>query len=365
MALDEIEALLQLTMIPYLGSIKIKLLIQRYGSAQAALTASSSSLAELPGFGPKGVAVWEKEMKLQRWQQEMELANRFCVSLIPYTSPEYPRRLLELHDHPVLLYVKGTLTKKDQQSLALVGTRQASLYGIEMARKLGKELAQAGFTIISGLARGIDTAAHQGALETGRTIGVLGCGLAHIYPKENQRLADEIIRNGALMSEFSMSTPPDRQQFPQRNRIVSGMTMGTVLIEAPKQSGAMITVERAMSQGRKLFALPGRADGENFRGNHELIKKGRAELVENATDILNHFSDLFSFSLPSMTNQEKKPTLEREEEELVRQFPIEELSIEELIARTKWPVSKLTMILMSLVLKKVIKEYPGKIYKKI
>lgn len=364
MAREEIEALLRLTMVPYLGSIKIRLLVQQYGSAQAALTASVSSLMELPGFGQKLLASWQEELKSDRWQKELDLAERFNVRLIPYTSPDYPKRLLEIIDHPVLLYVKGTLTKEDQRCLAIVGTRQASLYGMEMARRLGKELAHAGFTIISGLARGIDTAAHEGALETGRTIGILGCGLAHMYPKENQRLASVMSGQSALISEFPMSTPPDRQQFPQRNRIVSGMAGGTLLIEAPKQSGAMITVDRALSQGRKVFALPGRADQENFQGNHALIKAGQAELIENSQDVLNHFSQLFAFSAPKMINQ-ARPLLEPEEEEFIRQLPTEELSIEDLIVRTKWPANKLTVLLMSLVLKKVIKEYPGKIYKKI
>ena len=362
--MNELEALLWLTSIPHLGSIKIRLLIHHYGSAVDALKATSSSLAELPGFGPKIQQAWEKGRQQDLWRHHLYLAEKQGVQIISYTSPHYPKRLLEIIDFPLVLYVKGSLLKEDHRCLAIVGTRQASIYGLEMAKKISRELAQAGFTIISGLARGIDAIAHEGALEGGRTIGVLGSGLAHLYPRENIFLAQEIVKQGALITEFPMDTPPDRQRFPQRNRLVSGMTMGTILIEAPKQSGAMITVRKALSQGRKVFALPGRADQESFQGNHDLIKIKQAELIENSQDILAHFDELFGpFSFKPI--KQAKPLLEQEEEDLLRQLPSEEILIEEIIIRTKLPVMKLNVLLMSLVLKKIIKEYPGKIYRKI
>jgi DNA processing protein len=259
--------------------------------------------------------------------------------------------------------MQGELLKEDQRCLAIVGTRQASVYGQEMAHRLSRELAQAGFTIVSGLARGIDTAAHRGALEKGRTLAVLGSGLACIYPTENIALAGAIRQQGALISEFAMATPPDRQNFPQRNRIVSGMTLGTILIEAPQQSGAMLTVERALNQGRPVFALPGRVDQDSFRGNHALIKERKAELIENVEDILKNFE--CSLPLVFKPTQKLPFRLEKEEEELLRQMPIQEISVEELVAHIQWPVAKLNGLLMSLVLKKIVKEYPGKIYKKI
>lgn len=362
--MEELEALLILSSLPHVGLIKVRLLMQHYGSASAALCASYEEIATFPGFGPKIMEAWKKGIEEKEWRHNLALAERLETEIIPFNSPRYPKRLLEIADYPLVLYMQGQLVKEDQRCLAIVGTRQASVYGQEMARKLSRELTHAGFTIVSGLARGIDTAAHQGALEKGRTIAVLGSGLACLYPTENMALADTIRQQGALMSEFAMATPPDRQNFPQRNRIVSGMTMGTILIEAPQQSGAMLTAERALNQGRPLFALPGRVDQDSFKGNHALIKEHKAELIENMQDILKSFED---YSLPLVFKPAKTSAcyLEKEEEDLLRQMPIQEFSVEELMTRIQWPIAKLNGLLMSLVLKKIVKEYPGKIYKKI
>lgn len=364
---EDLEALVQLISMPLLGSIKIRLLIEHFGSALQAIQANPKELTLLPGFGPKILASWETHLKNQNYKQDLALVAQLHAQLVTYKDLAYPKRLLELPDHPILLYIKGNYNKQDQQRcLAIVGTRNASLYGLEMAKKISRELAQAGFTIISGLARGIDTAAHHGALETGRTIAILGSGLSHIYPNENSALANQIIHQGALISEFPMSTPPDRTHFPQRNRIVSGMSIGTLLIEAPGRSGAMLTMERALSQGRPIFALPGRADLENFKGNHALIKAKKAHLIENSQDVRDFFDDLIPPSLfPPSPTIPLLPPLEKEELALFNCLPAEELSIEDILQHTQLSITQLHILLMSLVLKKVIREYPGKIYKKI
>jgi len=363
--LDESEAFLILSLMPALGAIKIRLLVQYFGSPTRALLAEKEELQGIPGFGPKiveGLAKWREDVQ---WKQNLAIATQHNVHIIPYTNPLYPKRLLEIADHPVLLYMKGDWQLCDQKCIAIVGTRQASIYGYEMAQRFGMELASYGFTVVSGLARGIDTGAHLGALERGRTIAVIGSGLADIYPAENKPLADRIAQKGIVMSEFPMETPPDRQNFPQRNRIVSGMTLGTILIEAPYKSGAMITMEKGLAQGRKLFALPGRADHDNFRGNHELIKSGRAQLVESAEDVVRSFEDLFcGLRAAKPGTVVPKIHLEKEEEELIKILPEQETSFEEIIQLTKLPVMKLNVLLMSLVLKKAIKEFPGKLYKK-
>jgi len=359
----ELEALLFLSHLPHVGAMKMRLLIAHFGSAAAALQAKAEDLTLLPGFGPRILHTWAEKEKYSHWEQTLHLAQRLGIHIIPYTSSEYPKRLLEIVDHPLILYMKGTFLPRDQRCIAIVGTRQSSIYGKEMAERLGYELAQAGFTIVSGLARGIDTAAHEGACRSGRTFAVLGSGLGHIYPKENEKLAHEIQTKGALLSEFPISTPPDRQLFPQRNRIVSGMTLGTILVEAPAQSGAMITVERALSQGRKVFALPGRVDQENFQGNHRLIKFQQGQLIENSQDVIMHYDDLLA-PLSFRPIAHTKPALEPEEEELMRMLPQEELSIEDVAMKSRLPIAKVSVLLMSLVLKKCIKEYPGKIYKK-
>lgn len=362
--LNELEALVILASTPLLGSIKIRLLLNRFGSALEVLQVKPSEIADLPGFGPKITSHWGYWTKNFFWKQNLELASKFDTQIIPFTSPSYPKRLLEISDFPILLYVKGKMAKEDQRCIAVVGTRQASIYGNEAAEKISKDLASLGFTVISGLARGIDTSAHKGALEKGRTLAVIGSGLANIYPHENKFLAEKILEKGALISEFPMETPPDRQNFPQRNRIVSGMSMGVVLIEAPLKSGAMITMEKAKAYKRKLFVLPGRAGDENFKGNHTLIKQG-AQLVENANDIANAFDSLFVFQTEESAGPEHQVFLEKEEKELLHKMPNEELTVDELAEYTKLPIMKLNVLLMSLILKKVIKEYPGKIYKKI
>lgn len=344
--------------------MKIRFLMSHFGSAAAALTAPLEELARLPGFGPKLLQGWKEGLKDNTWKEDLALAERMQTELIPFTSPRYPKRLLETSDFPVVLYAQGNLLKEDRRCLAVVGTRQASIYGIELAKEISRDLARAGFTIVSGLARGVDTAAHEGALGCGRTIAVLGSGLANLYPQENSGLAEKIMKNGTLLSEFPMKAPPNRHHFPQRNRIVSGMTMGTILIEAPLKSGAMLTIERALEQGRPTFAIPGRVDQENFKGNHSLIKEKKAQLVENSGDILKSF-DEYSLPLVFIPAAKHSILLGNEEEELLSRMPAQEASIEELINLIQWPAGKLNSLLMSLVLKKKIKEYPGKIYKKL
>lgn len=363
-ALSDVEALAILSSIPQLGSIKIRLLINYFGSPQEALKAEPDQLAELPGFGAKILTNWKNRYNSDTWKKNLDLAHKYQTELVSYTDPRFPKRLLEITDHPVLLYIKGKVKPSDQYSLAIVGTRAPSIYGQEMSSLFGEELARMGFTIVSGLARGVDTLAHRGALKAGRTIAVIGSGLANLYPRENGELAEAIASKGSLISEFSMLTPPDRQNFPQRNRIVSGMTMGTILIEAPIESGAMITMNKAYRQNRKTFAIPGRVE-ENFRGNHFLIKNGRALLVENAEEIARHFNTLFGpiDTLPPIKKEQDIP-LDREEEQLCRLIPSEETSFDAIYRLSKLPASKLNVLLMSLVLKKAIKEFPGKIYKK-
>lgn len=336
-----------------------------FGSAKAALQADLKAIEELPGFNAKVLVNIAAARKDQPWNQTLRLVEQHSVNLIDFQHPDYPKGLLDLNDFPVVLYVKGKLSPQDSNGIAVVGTRQASLYGKEMARRLSYDLSMMGYPIVSGLARGIDTEAHQAALQAkGRTIAIIGSGLADIYPRENLALAECIAQQGALISEFPMMTPPDRQNFPQRNRLVATMTKATLLIEAPVRSGAMITVNKALAHRRKAFALPGRIDIESFHGNHALIKTSQAALVESAQDVTSSFSDLFSTERPRIAVTKMEIPLEPAEKELLMQMPGEELSIDDLVLKTKLPVMKLNVLLMSLVLKKMIKEFPGKIFKK-
>jgi DNA processing protein len=361
--LNELEALLILSLFPRFGSVRIQALIRRFGSVQAILDAPISVLTTIPEFGEKLWEGWEKWKHSDVWKRELECADRYGVSLIPYTHPLYPKTLLEIPDYPLILYMQGEFSRSDVNSIAVIGTRQATVYGKEMAHLFAGELAQQGMTVVSGLARGIDTEAHLGALQKGRTIAVIGSGLAHIYPQENRGLAKRIQERGVLISEFPMNTPPDRQNFPQRNRIVSGMTSATFLVEAPLKSGAMITVEKALQYGRPVFALPGRVDMESFQGNHLLIKRQKATLVENPKEILECFTDIFAGCAVSFTRT--RPLLSSGEAQFLALFPAHELSFEEILQVSGLPASQINVLITSLLLKKTIKEFPGKLYRKI
>lgn len=360
--MNELEALVALSAIPFLGPIRIRQLIHHFGSSVAAYQGDRQELEHIPGFGEKILQAWEIRHRDSQWKKEFDLALLYGVTLLPFTSPSYPKHLLQIPDAPILLYLKGNSELLHTKGIAIVGTRNCTIYGKEMAETFGKELASFGFTVISGLARGIDTAAHQGALITGQTLAVIGSGFAHIYPKENLLLAKTIEYKGLLISEFSIQTTPQKQNFPRRNRIVSALaTSGILLIEAPLKSGAMITVDIAVSQGRKIFAIPGRADHENFQGNHLLIKKGIATLVDRPSDI-TELSDT-----PMTKSQLTSPKIPLNEEEslFISQLPDQEFHFDQIAMKLQNPTSKIHTLLMNLILKKYIKEFPGNFFKKI
>lgn len=281
--ITETEALVALST---LGPQKLRKLLRYYGSASAAFDAPIPQIEQIQGIDITSLK------RNDLWRKELDLIEAHHVKLIPFTSASYPKKLLEVEDYPPLIYLKGEWKPQDAHNIAIIGTRDPTPYGQKMAESFGCDLASLGFTIISGLARGIDTTAHRGALKKGRTIAVIGSGLAHIYPPENSDLAQEIAQQGAIISEFSMQTPPEKQHFPMRNRIVSGLSQGVLLIEAPLKSGAMITMDFAKRHRRRRYAIPGRVDIESFRGNHFLIKEG-VQLVECAFDIANSFDLLF------------------------------------------------------------------------
>lgn len=237
--------------------------------------------------------LWAKKEMLRKIEsdfhpdEELDQCEKNGITLIPYGSEDYPVLLREISDPPLLLYVKGKILPEDQFAVAVVGSRHASFYGETQTKQISAALAEAGVTVISGLARGIDSAAHEAALhtKTGRTLAVMGCGLNVIYPKENARLYEKIQERGAVISEYALGTPPAGLYFPRRNRIISGLSLGVLVVEAHTRSGSLITAREAMEQGREVFAVPGAVDQLTSRGTNQLIKQGAA-LVENAHDIL-------------------------------------------------------------------------------
>lgn len=358
---DEIDALIILNNIQGLGAVKIRQLLKAFGCATAVLSAPIQDLAALPGIGKQLIDKLQKAPLSSRWKQDKELLLRENIELITEAHPCYPSALRPLADRPALLYVKGDLSCLKNPMIAVVGTRAASPYGQYMAETLSRDLAARGITIASGLARGIDTAAHRGALDKGHTVAVIGSGLAKLYPKENTSLALSIANSGAVISEFPLLTPPDRHHFPQRNRIVSGMSAATLVIEAKTNGGALITAEKALKQKRPVFAIPGRVDSETFSGSHQLISEGKAQLIQSAEDILKALNwNTIHTPSPSLP----LPTLHGEEQALWQKLPNEECNVEEIAQKVNLPVAKLNVLLTKLLLKKRVLKYPGNIYRK-
>ena len=279
----------------------------------------------------------------------------------------YPASLREIYDPPLVLYIKGALTPKDKNAVAMVGSRQTTHYGLETARKLGYQLAYVGVTVVSGGARGIDTAAHQGALSgKGRTIAVLGTGINLVWPPENAELFERIAASGAVITQFPFNRPADKQSFPIRNRIVAGMTLGTVVVEANLSSGALITANFATEYGRQVFAVPGRIDSPRSKGCHDLIKKG-AKLCEGVEDVLSEFEYLFPASNKpaSVSETGLLPALELNEnvQKIFATVKLEEeSSIDEIIRACGLPSSAVSAALFSLEMKRVVKQLPGKMF---
>jgi DNA processing protein len=283
---DDQRAHLLLNLVSGLGPKLTKALLERFGSAAGILAATPAALATVPRLSPRIAAQMHEAFRTVPIDQEIELVERFQVRLYIAGQADYPARLTQIDDPPPLLYCRGELVPQDERCLAVVGSRQCTSYGRKMTERLTKELVQAGFTIISGLARGIDGIAHRAALEAGgRTVSVLAGGLAKIYPPEHQELAEQIIQRGALLSEVPMGVAPLAEMFPRRNRIVSGMSLGVLVVEAAKKSGALITARHASEQGRDVFTVPGAVDSDMSGGANELLKKG-AVPVTGIDDIL-------------------------------------------------------------------------------
>jgi len=296
--------------------------------------------------------------------EELEAIEKLGVNIITVDDEQYPENLKHIYDPPKVLYVKGGFKPEDCFNIAIVGTRRASLYGQQNAERFAAELAERGFTITSGLARGIDTLAHKGAIKRGgRTIAVLGCGIDIAYPPENKKLMEEIEKKGAIISEFPIGTPPLKYNFPIRNRIISGLSMGVLVIEAPEKSGALITVSYALEQGREVFSLPGRIDTPTSKGTLGLIKDG-AKLVQTIDDILEELQ-----SLPEKERKEHEKEnfdisgLTDEEKSVINVLSEEPMHIDEI--KSNVDVSNISSILLKLELKKAIRELPGKHYVRV
>ena len=372
---QELTDWLRLVLTPEIGSRRGKSLLERFITPKAILEASLNDIAEVENVGwevAERIVEGRKRIDLNR---QIKLIEENNVTLIPLDSELYPVSLKSIYDPPLVLFVKGEILPQDYFSIAIVGTRLASFYGRAMSEKLSRQLAEKGFTIVSGGARGIDTFSHQAALRAkGRTLAVLGCGLDIAYPSENKKLFEEIAKKGAIVSEFSLSTRPDKGNFPMRNRIISGLSLGVVVIEAPHKSGALITVTHANEQGREVFSVPGHADSFVSKGSNQLLREG-AKLVENADDIIEELEPILKSKIKELkTNrlkplQEKqipliKPQLSEEEVRLFDLLSLGPLDLDDIIVKSQSSVSAVSAVLMMLQLKKLVKQSPGKIFER-
>jgi DNA processing protein len=289
---DSLIDAVRLALVSGVGPRHRQELLARFGSAAAVLAAGSSELQSVSGIGPKIAARIVAAGEEIDAAGELALAAEHGIDVLTEASASYPRPLRQIHDPPGVLFRRGTYLPQDELAIAIVGTRHATRYGLAQAERLASSLSRAGFTIVSGLARGIDAAAHRGAFASGgRTIAVLGSGLLNIYPPEHEALARDVVASGCLLSESPPRMVPLSGAFPQRNRIISGLSLGTIVVEAADRSGALITARHAYEQGREVFAVPGPIDSRLSRGCHALIKDG-AKLVESIDDVLAELGPL-------------------------------------------------------------------------
>ncbi|MCX5687695.1 MAG: DNA-processing protein DprA [Candidatus Omnitrophica bacterium] len=259
--MNDTERFLILNMIEDIGSVRTQELLKHFSSLENVFKASQIQIEKTEKIGLVLAARMQQAIKEINLKKELDLIKKHDVKVITFLEKEYPENLKNIYDPPVVLYVKGKILPDDKLAVAIVGSRLASFYGLQTAEKLGFELASQGITVVSGLARGIDSSAHKGALKAKkRTIAVLGSGLANIYPEEHIDLADKISESGAVISEFPMTMGPNKGNFPRRNRIISGLSLGVVCVEAAEKSGALITCDYALEQGREVFAVPGKVD---------------------------------------------------------------------------------------------------------
>jgi DNA processing protein len=353
---------LRLCLVPGVGPRLRQLLLARFGGARQVMEAAPSELIEVPGIGSKISRALVAARNDTAAERLIEECRRDDISLVMPRDEDYPRLLKEIADPPGVLFVRGSAEPRDALAIAIVGSRHATHYGLTHAERLAGGLARAGLTIVSGLARGIDGAAHRGALAAGgRTLAVLGSGVSNIYPPEHKELAEQVILHGAVMSETSPASEPFAGAFPQRNRIISGISLGVIVVEATMQSGALISARHAMEQGREVFAVPGRVDSRASQGCHRLIRDG-AKLVESIDDVLEELGPLVE-ATPSATGQPihhpAELSLNEIEQQVLAGIAEDPTSIDQVIAASHLPPPQVLATLSVLEMRRLVRRLSG------
>jgi DNA processing protein len=346
------EKFILLNLIPGIGSTKLRQLLDGFGGLDQLWSADASVLRRVPGIGPvlaERIAAGCRNERLL--QQELTEAQRHGVRIVTLEDPEYPTPLKTISDPPLTLYMKGSLPA-DAAAVAVVGSRRASWYGLETAERLGYDLALRGVTVVSGLARGIDGAAHRGALKAGGcTVAVFGCGLSRMYPPEHASLASQILERGAFMSEYPMGMEPLAQHFPRRNRLISGLSLGVIVVEAAQRSGALITADCALEQGREVFAVPGQISAATAQGTNRLLQQG-ARLVASVEDIMEELH--LSAPQPSMIGSEQAQRV------LACVDDKQPQDIDAIAQTSGLAMPEVSAVLLQLELQQLIRQLPGK-----
>ncbi|HUL22241.1 MAG TPA: DNA-processing protein DprA [Thermodesulfobacteriota bacterium] len=362
---EDIFYWLALSLIRGLGSVLIKRLLDRFKTPEAVFQAPLKDLTQIEGLGERVASEIRKGPLEKEVKREFALLEKVGGTILTLRDDAYPRRLKDIYDPPALLYVRGKLRRDDELAVAVVGSRKTSPYGRWFTERIGRDLAGHGITIVSGLARGIDSVAHMGALDGGgRTIAVLGCGIDVIYPSENRDLFHRIVGQGAVLSEFPIGSRPESGHFPRRNRIISGLSIGVVIVEASAKSGSLITAKYALEQGREVFAVPGNVGAQGSRGTNQLIKEG-AKLVESSEDILEEVLPQWKRE-GEIAQRAEAPGRdlaggEKILYELLGETP---LHIDAIIRESQLDPGKVSSLLLNLELKGLISQWPGKCFSK-
>lgn len=366
---DELRYWIALSSIDDVGPVTARRLLSAFRSPRKILEAKIDELRDVEDISE---AKLKKIARFDSWdevEKTIVAAKEHGIRIIKYTDSEYPENLRQIEDSPVLLYCKGRIEKEDRYAIAMVGSRNMTPYGQKIAESIASGLASYGFTIVSGMARGIDTCSHRGALNAkGRSIAVLGNGLDNPYPAENAALFDELSNNGCVISEFPPGTPPNRENFPRRNRLISGLSLGVLVVEATVKSGSLITAGYALEQGKEVFAVPGSITSGNSEGTNALIKKG-AKLVQKADDILEELAP----QIKGLLKGPHKEIPERnfavnisgleitgEEKAICNILGSEPKHVDEIARETRIPSAKLLGLLLGLEIKGIIKQTEGK-----
>lgn len=358
----DVPNLINLSIVPGIGSTKIRALMAKFKSTENIFSASSSALGMIDGIDKKIAENIKNFTNFEFGERQYERAQKFNVDIISFWDDKFPTALKKINDPPILLFVKGEIKDYDKFALAVVGTRNPSNYGKIIAESVSRELAKKGLTIVSGLARGVDTIVHSSTLKaSGRTLAVIGSGLDVIYPSENRKLYEQISESGAVITEFPMGTKPDAINFPRRNRIIAGLSLGTIVVEAGEKSGALITANLALDYNREVFAIPGNITSKKSLGCNQLIKEG-AKLVLSVDDILEELKSQLSMFNAQAKQSVNIEDLTSHEKSILKNLTTQPIHIDELARSLNKSTGELLSILLTLEFKDFVRQLPGKLF---